>query len=53
MGKLDVRPEPVPARRHVCCRKVDPACGRKDRERRWRIHRKQWRRLLRPGLEQE
>ena len=49
MGKLNLRPEPMPGRRHVSCRKVDPACGRNDRERRWKIYRKDWRRLLRSG----
>ena len=49
MGKPNLRPEPVPARRHVSCQKMDPACGRNDRERRWKIHRKDWRRLLRSG----
>ena len=30
MEKLNARPEPQPARRHVSSRSVDPACGRKE-----------------------
>ena len=52
-GKLNARPEPQPARRHVSCRNVDPACGRKDRESRWKRHRKEWRIYLRPEPVQE